>query len=886
MFKRVYSRLRILLGGDRFRRELEVEMAFHIDALTEDLIRKGMNPAEAHRQARIRFGSREGAQARSREARGLAVFDEASRNLRFALRGMVRGPVFAGTFILTLALCIGFGTAVFSVVDAVLWRPLPYPNPHRLAQAVLYNPALGKSPGATAVDGRTWERIRDEGGAFQRAVYSGWVQGVNLTTDAAAAYVQQQRVGAGYFETLGVLPQMGREFDTSEDVLDGPPVAILSYQLWDRTFGGDPALLGGTIRLKGQAHTVVGIMPPDFHSEAEADVWTPLRPTTTGEGGGTNYAVLIRIPPGISMEEADARISSIQPPVSQWENAPEMRFGLVPLDQALTVGVRFPLLVLLGAIGIMLLVGCANLAGLQIARSLARRMEVATRQALGSGTGALVRQMLAENLLLGLFGGIGGLLVAYVGIGGLEALVQSHFDTWQVVRLDGRAVGAALVLTVLATVLFGLVPILQGARSEIQQLLLAGSRSVMGAGGHALRKLLLVGEVAMVTALLFTAGLLVRSYGYLDGLDPGFEPEGVLTVQFSLDDARYADAENVRRLFEETQAGIAAIPGVASTSVALTLPYERSLNLGFRFPGDAEDDYRITNAVYVTPGFFETLGIPLLQGRALDQGDRDGSAVVAVANQAWVDTFMEEGRPVGAQIQMGFAGSDALEIVGVAGNVLQEGSGGGDNSTPVWGSPALYLAAAQASGPFMQLVHVWFSPSWLVKSRDTGPELAQAVTRAIQAVDPELPMARVSLMQEVMDQAFARSRFEALFLVIVASFALLLAGIGLYGIVAHEVLERRTEMGLRMALGASPGNAIRRTVASGLRLTLAGLVLGCILSVAVAQVMVHLLYGVTAFDPLTLVAVVGILGLLACVASFAPAARIGRLNPATILREG
>jgi len=885
MFRRLRSRLNFLLHGSRNRRELEEEMAFHIDRLAEDLIRDGMNPKEARRQARIRFGSVARVQSRAREERGMAFFDEAGRNLRFALRGMIRKPMLSATFILTLALCIGMGTAVFSVVDSVLWRPLPFPDPGNLAHAVLYNPAAGKSPGNTAVDGRSWERVRDEAESMQRAVYSGWVRGVNLSTDGTAAYVQQQRVGSGYFRTLGILPQMGREFNEGEDIPGGQAVAILSHALWTQTFDGDPEIIGGSIRLKGEAHTVIGVMPQDFRSQADADVWTPLRASTRGEGGGTNFAVMVRFPTGMSFQEAEDRLALIPPPESTQEGAPERRFGLIPLEEALTAGLRIPLLVLLGAVGLMLVVGCANLAGLQIARSLARRQEMATRQAIGSGAGALVRQLIAENLVLGFLGGLLGLVVAYFAMTGLEVLVQSHFNTWQDVRMDGRVLTAALGLTCLATILFGLVPVLQVRRPQIQRVLGTGSRGLAGGGGHLVRKLLLVGEVAMVTALLFAAGLLVRSYGYLDGLDPGFDPEGVLTVQLSLDDARYADAENIQRLFRDTRASIGTIPGVSSSAVALTLPYERPLNLGFRFPEEAEDAYHITNVVYVTPGFFETLGIPLRQGRDLDIGDREGAPTVAVANQAWVAANMEGGSAIGTRIRMGFGGDGELEVVGVAGNVLQRASWG-DNPSPVWGTPTLYLAAAQASGAFMQQVHVWFSPSWIIRGQESGQELAVSVTRAIQGVDQGLPMARVALLNRVMDEAFAQPRFEALFLVVVAAFALLLAGIGLYGIVAHEVLERRAEMGLRMALGATPGKAVFIAGAGGLKLTFVGLVLGGVLSVVVARLMVVLIYGVAPFDPLTLAFLVGVLSLFASFASFVPAARIGRLDPAEILREG
>ena len=409
MLDRLRSALRTLSRGARFRRELDDEIAFHIDSLTQDLIRSGLEPQEARRQARLRFGSVEGVQARSREAHGVALIDEAWSNFRFAVRGMLRNPLFTGTFVLTLGLCIGAGTAVYSVVDAVLWRPLPYPQPDRLALVVTYDPATGIQPGYNAVDGATWERIRDDADFLERAVFSDWPAGVNLSSEDAAAYVQQQRVSAGFFRTLGIAPLIGREFEPSEDVPGGPAVAILSYELWDRTFHQDAQIVGRTIRLKGEAHSVVAVMPQGFQSSYPADVWTPLRPSRSGDGGGTNYRVLIRMPPGMSWEEADARIGSVETVRPSHPDAPVTRFGLVPLNQALTADMQQPLLLLLAAILLMLLVGCANLAGLQIARALARRPEIATRQALGGGAGAILRQMVTENLALGAMGGLAGI---------------------------------------------------------------------------------------------------------------------------------------------------------------------------------------------------------------------------------------------------------------------------------------------------------------------------------------------------------------------------------------------------------------------------------------------------------------------------------------------
>jgi predicted permease len=490
--------------------------------------------------------------------------------------------------------------------------------------------------------------------------------------------------------------------------------------------------------------------------------------------------------------------------------------------------------------------------------------------------------MMAENLLLGLLGAGAGLAIAYVGITGLAALVQAHFGIWQEIRMDARSLGAAAGITALATLLFGLAPVLQAASPGIQRILVSGSR-VVGGGGHRVRKILLVGQVALVTALLFSSGLLVRSYGHLEGLDPGFQPEGILTVQYSLDDARYSDAEAVKHLFQESLVALRRIPGV--TNAAVSLPYERPLNLPFRFPDDEPGTNRVTNAVYVTPGFFQVMGIPLSQGRTLEEADREGAPIVTVANQAFVDAYLQDRRALGSPVRMGFAGDADVTIVGVVGNV-QQSAGWGETSQPVWETPTLYLASAQTSGEFFRGIHVWFSPSWIIRAANSTEDLPAQVIQAFREVDPDLPVARMAPLADIMEDAFSRQRFEAGFLVLVAAFALLLAGIGLYGIVAHEVLERRSEMGLRMALGSTPGSAVWTAAGGGMRLTGYGLVVGAIAAVGVSRLMEHLVWGVTPGDPPTLAALLGILSLFAAVASFVPAARVGKMDPAAILREG
>jgi predicted permease len=857
-------------------------MAFHMEQLAQDLMLQGMSPEEARREARRRFGVAEQVHERSRRARGVAVFDEAGRNVRFALRSMRRTPLLTGAFVLTLALCIGFGTAVFSAVNEVLWKPLPYPDADRLALAGVYNPEVDELSGHVGVDGTSWIQIRDEAQGFETAVYSAWIKGVNLTADNAARFVQQQRVSAGFFGTLGVEPFMGRGFDAQEDLPEGSPVAILAYDLWQNTFGGDPDILGSSVRLKGELHTVVGIMPPDFQADGNAEVWTPLRASTTGEGGGVNYTALVRLPQGMSWEEAQARFDAIPVPTTGDEPS-NLRFGLVALSEAQAGGLQLPMLILLGAVGLMILVGCANLAGIQVSRGLARETEMATRKALGSGTGALVRQLVTENVLLGLLGGALGLGVAVLSMDGLEGLFRTNIGLDMALTLEGRALLAALALTGAATVLFGLAPLWQLSRSDALRVLVSGTRSVTGGGSRRLRRLLLVGEVAMVTVLLFAAVLLARSYGHLAKLEPGFDPVGVSTVQLSLDDARFAEPEAVEALFNRTLEDLEALSGVQGAAVTLSLPYERPLNMPFRLDGDQQGDRpRLTNLVYVTPEFFDVMGIPVLDGRGIEEWDRADSRPIVVANQALVDAHFQDRQVLGSPVNLG--GGDPTELVGVVGNV-QQGTGGWGSAQPVWAAPTLYVPVTQLGGPILQQVHVWFSPSWVIRAPGASPQLLSQIARVFEAGDSELPVARAALLEDIMAQAFSRTRFQAVFLLVVAGFALLLAGVGLYGIVAQEVLERRREMGVRMALGSTPGEAIWTTGMSGIRLAAWGLLAGAVAAYGAGKVLSSLIWGVTPGDPVTILALMGGIGGLALLASFVPALRMGRLDPARVLRE-
>ena len=881
MLHRIRAFFRALVRRDEARGELDAEMAFHLEQLAEDLMRSGMPPDEARREARRRFGSVEHVHDGAGRAVGMASLDEARRNVRFAFRTFRRKPALTVAFVVTLGLCIGFGTAVFGIVDSVLWRPLPYPAADRLAMTGLQDPERGPLTSRIGVDGTSWELLRESFQDIPMAVYSGWVTGVNFSADGDARFVRQQRVGAGFFSTLGVEPLLGRGFTPAEDVPQGPSLAVLSHQLWEDAFGGDPGVLGTTLRLKGELHTVVGVMPPTFRSDTEVDVWTPLRASTTGEGGGTNYTAIVRLPTGMSWEEAGTRFASVQPP---GERA-HLRFGLVPLDQALTSGTRLPLLILLFAVGLMILVGFANLASVQVSRALGRETEMATRRALGSGIDALVRQLVTESLVLGLLGGALGLAVSKLTVSALAELLRTSLGVSVSATLDQRALLAALALTGFATVFFGLAPLLQISRANGLRLLVSGARGIAGGVGQRLRRVLLVGEVALVTVLLFAGILLARSYGHLIRLEPGFDASGVVTAQLSLDDARFAEPDAIGRLFDRSLEDLHALPGVSHAAVALSLPYERPLNIAVRVEGDQQGDpVRLTNLVYVTPEFFDALRIPVLEGRRFDERDGAEAPAVAMANRSFVETYMSDRAPVGSRVSANDLASDGLELIGVVGDVQQE-SGGWGGGAPLRPAPTLYVPAAQVPGPFLRQIHVWFSPSWVVRAEAVTPRLTGQVARVFESQEHELPVARSIPMAEVVSQAFAPTRFQAGFLLVVAAFALLLAAVGLYGIVSNEVAQRRREMGLRMALGVTPSRAVWLTGLAGVRLATWGLLAGTVGAVFAGRVLAGVIWGVSAADPLAITLLVFSVGGLATVASFVPALRMGRLDPAEILRE-
>ena len=709
------------------------------------------------------------------------------------------------------------------------------------------------------------------------------VNGVNFSSREHVEYVQQHRVSAGYFRALGVPPQLGREFSRAEDVPGGPAVAVLSYEFWQRAFRGDASALGQSIDLRGEPYQVIGIMPRGFRVSAPVDVWTPLRPSHTGEGEGVNYQVIARLKPGVSWAEAGQRVKALSRGIFASPEFPQSRDAafeerLIPFQKGVTQDARNELLLTWGAVLLLLLIGCVNIAGLLLARSAARSHEMATRMALGAGPAAIVRQLLVESLLLSLAGCFAGVVLGLSAVEWLKRLGADRFELWRPIALDWRVLAAMLATAVAASLLFGLAPAVASGGLDVRSVLVEGGRGILGRGRGWARRLLVTSEIALSLVLLVGAGLMVRTLAYLDGRNPGFDTHNVLTADASLQDARYRTSAAVNALYTQSLARIRNIPGVVSAAVALTLPYERPLNDGIRVLDGLDSRVRAQEVVYATPGYFETMRIPIFRGRGFLESDTARSARVAVVSESFARKMFANADAVGRHL------AGPMEIVGVVGDVQQHSGLG--NFGPISIDPTVYIAASQTQDDFLQEVHAWFPPKWVVRTGGPVANLAAQVQAAVTAVDPQLPLAHFGDIDKLRADITSGERYHAALFSIVAGLALLFAAIGLYGLISYSFEDRRQELGVRMALGATAGQAIRSIVQPGLALALAGVAGGiCALPPGGLLLLESLLWGVRPTDSATFAAPAVVLLLVAACASLSCRRRVLRLDPAVTLRK-
>jgi predicted permease len=819
-------------------------------------------------------------------------------DLRFATRQLRKSPGFLVVAVLTLALGIGANTAIFSVVNALMLRPLPYPEPDRLGALITQYNSAKASGESNSVDGEMYEMARDQAPAVTVAAYS-FPAGVNLEADRAVRYVIAQRVSAKYFDVLGTPPLLGRGFTKEDDLQHGPNVAVLSNALWRSSFHFDPHIIGRAILLKGAPYTVVGVLArgeqtPEIDlfglgATEPPELWTPLRPSRTGEGSSTNYGALLRLTPGSTWAQANAQLSRLMPTHirERMVRTPGWKGHLegIPLQQSEVESTRPAVLGLMMAVGFILLIAYANLAGLGMVRAQRRSGEMATRMALGATRWQLVRQLWTENLLLALIGGAAGIGFAEGALALLQHLIPEGLLPTNNFALDVRVLLFTLGVSLTASVLFGMLPALELRRIDLRSAMTAGaSRTMSASGNRRTRTLLIAGEIALTVVLVATSGLLIRSLVYLETLPPGFDATNVTTGKVSLDEVRYHDAAAVQHLFTSSLDAMRKIPGVENAAVGLSLPYERGLN-DFNHIADGKNAGKgfTSTVIYVTPGYFDALRMHVLAGRDFAAGDTAKSQPVAIVNESYARKYLEERDPVGRHLGPHHDFSKDMAIIGMVADVVK--TPGIDSAAPLTTEPTVYVPAAQMESGSLAMLHVWFQPSWIVRTRGPVGGITEAMQKALAEADPTLPFAGFYSMSELETQDLGMQRIEVMLLGVLAGLALLLSAIGVYGLIANLVAQRTREIGIRLALGSTMAQAMLEIGRSGIFATILGVAVGMGASLLTLRAMTSLVYGVRPIDPITLTGTAAVLGVVAIAATFLPTRRIARIDPAKTLRE-
>ena len=802
------------------------------------------------------------------------------QDLRYAIRMLARNPGFAAVAVVTLALGIGANTAIFSVVSTVLLRPLPFHDPDRIV--VAGQEWMGGGGDFSPAD---FLDVQKQNHVFeQMAVYRTW--NFNLTAGERPERVIGEAVTTNFFSLLGVRPLLGRDLQPTDGGHAGDRAAILSFGLWQRYFGGNPSVLGQKIILNGEPFTVAGVMPRGFAFPEESELWVapryavpahPLRlnvdPATLRE---THYFdVLARLRPGITLEQARADLAVVFKDVVRAHSDSDLRDAkpwVVTLHEDEVGNIRPALLVLLGAVGLVLLIACANVASLVLARGVARRKELAVREALGAGRTRIIRQLLTESLLLAFIGGALGTLIAFWAFVPLARMVPADLHGLVQPSLDLRVFAFTALLSLVAGIGFGLAPALTGARAEVFATLKEGGRTV-GRGRHRAQEILVVAETALALVLLAGAGLLLKSFVHLLSTDEGFDPNRVLTMQIFLPATRYGNPAERDAFVRQALTNIAALPGVQSSCVVTRLPLNpggssRGIMIeGRTYTPDRQVEPITPNYSVISPGFFATLRIPLLAGRVFTARDDAQSPRVYVINRTMAKAFWPNENPIGRRVRIG-TDEKWSEIVGVVGDVRQHQLG----EPP---SPMLYAPYAQDPWPFMDIA---------VRTAQEPGGVASDLQRAIQAVDKDEPVYNIRTMDEVVSRSLSSRRFNLVLLGSFATLALFLTAIGVFGLISFAVAQRRHEIGVRMALGARREDVVKLVVFHGMRLALAGVALGLAGALGLTRFLSSLLYQVRPTDGVTLSAVALIVAAVALAACYLPARRATRVDPMIALR--
>jgi putative ABC transport system permease protein len=878
--KTFFSRMRSLLRNsnrkDQMDRELTEEVGSYVELLTEKKMKEGMNERDARRSAMVEVGGVEQVKEEVRAGRSGFAIETFFHDLRYGMRSLLKKPGFTLTAVIALALGIGANSAIFSVINGVLLRSLSYANPDSIVML--------------------WERNVTEATRLQNVVspanFLDWQkqstsfehmaaiadQRVNLTGGAGEPEeIKAQFVGQRFFPALGVQPITGRFFVPEEARVGSDLVIILSHQLWQNRFGGDPAIVGKQATISGRQRTIVGVMPPGFHFlDNQVKAWMPLAldpAINYREVTGRYLRVVARLKPAVTLQQAQAELTGI---AKQLEQAlPKYNTGwgvnVVPMHEQVVGEIRPILVVLFAAVAFVLLIACANVANLLLSRAASRQKEFALRAALGASRLRLVRQMLTESVLLALMGGVLGVLLAFWGIQLLIGFGPDNIPRLNEISIDPRVLVFTFGISLLTGLFFGLIPAVQASRPDLNDALKEGSRGSTGGRGRTFRNVFVVAEVSLALVLLIGAGLMIRSFLRLQSVETGFNPENVLTMRLQLPKKKYPEPHQIVDFFKQAQDRIAALPGVQAVGAISYLPLTGLASRdAFKIvgqPAPAPGQEPGVEVRVITPTYFRAMGIPLLKGRLLDERDVKESRVLLI-NETMAKRYFAGVDPVGKQMEVFWDGSGPDEIVGIVGDIRE----GALNKEP---EPAIYWSHPREPYSGMALV---------VRTGGDASRFGAAAQKEIRALDPDQPVADVRTMQQVIAKSIARPRFNTLLLTIFAGVALILASVGLYGVMNYSATQRTHEVGIRMALGATRADIMRLVVGNGMMLMLAGIGIGVLASWALTRVMANLLFGVTATDLPTFIGVSALLAAVAFIANYIPARRATRVNPVIALR--
>jgi predicted permease len=882
LFGKFRSLLRNIISTRGVEADLDHEVRAHLELLTDENVRAGLSPMEAQRAACVELGGIEQVKEEVREKRIGNWFHSILADCRYGLRQLRKNPGFAAVAILTLALGIGANTAIFSVVYAVVLKPLPYANSEQLFNVFQVKPQDGIT--GTGWSFANFAELREQNTVFSEMAGVQKHQ-LTLTSRGEPSVVNTSVVTPELFSLFAQKPLAGRMFFSEDGEAGAPPVVLLSEDLWRGSFHADPNIIGASINLDKRPFTVIGILPAGFRfpslTESE-QAWIPLIQDPLFSSfiprrGGHWLQVTGRLKPGVSLAQAQSELDAISARLAKSFPAENegWQIRMVPLQELIVGNAKSPLLVLLGAVGLVLLIACANIANLLLTRATSRAREIAVRTTLGAGRARIVRQLLSETAMIGLLGGVTGIALAYWGVHVLAAILPPSLPQVNAIRVDHLVLAFALLLSLLASVGFGLAPALFAANSNLQSTLREGGvRSGESRNRRRARSFLAAGEIALAMVLLVASGLLLRSFANLLSVGPGFDPQHIVKADVSLPRFQYSSPQQWTAFSDELLSHLQAQPGLQDSALAVPVPIaDGQVNLGFDIVGTppaSAGASRTADYVSVTPDYFRVMSIPLRSGRLFDRHDALSAPRVAVISQALARLYFPNQNPLGKQLMFGFPpdGDAAREIVGVVGDVRDVALG----QDP---APMMYVPFAQA--PF-------WGGGVVVKSSVSPSTVAAAIRQEVQKIDKDLPVTDVETMPAIMETSLGQPRFRTLLLGLFAAMALVLAATGIFGVISYSVSRRTNEIGIRVALGASRRSILRMVLRESLLLTLAGISVGLPCALAASRLLGHMLFNVSANDPATLAAVACTLAAVATLAGYVPARRAMRVDPIVALR--